>query len=52
MDISSCAPSICKPLTFLFENSLASGEFPDVWEKINIVPVHKKENKQLKFAKN
>ena len=32
-----CAPSICKPLTLLFENCLASGEFPNVWEKSNIV---------------
>ena len=31
----------------LFENCLASGEFPNVWKKRNIVPVHKKGNKQL-----
>ena len=37
-----CAPSICKPLTLLFDNCLASGEFPNVWEKSNIVWVHKK----------
>ena len=28
-----CAPSICKPLTLLFENCLASGEFPNIWKK-------------------
>ena len=38
-----CAPSICKPLTLLFESCLAS----DVWKKSNIVPVHKKGDKQL-----
>ena len=37
-----CSPSICKPLTLLFENYLASGEFLNVWKKSNIVPVHKK----------
>ena len=37
-----CAPSICKPLILLFENCLASGEFPNLWKKSNIVPVHKK----------
>ena len=42
-----CAPSICRPLTLLFENCLASGEFPNVWKKSNIVPVHKKLDKQL-----
>ena len=42
-----CAPSICKPLTLLFENCVRSGEFPNVWKRSNIVPVHKKGNKQL-----
>ena len=37
-----CSPSICKPLTLLFENYLASGEFLNVWKKSNIVSVHKK----------
>ena len=40
-------PSICKPLTLLFENCLTSGEFPNLWKKSNIVPVHKKGDKQL-----
>ena len=44
-----CAPLICKPLTLLFENCLRSGEFPNVWKRSNIVPVHKKgiNNKKL-----
>ena len=42
-----CAPSICNPLTFLFENCLASGEFPNVRKKSNIISVHKKGDKQL-----
>ena len=37
-----CAPTICKPLTLLFENCLTSGSFLNVWKKSNIVPVHKK----------
>ena len=37
-----CASSICKPLTLLFENCLASGEFPNVCKKSKIVPVDKK----------
>ena len=28
-----CTPSICKSLALLFENCLASGEFPNVWKK-------------------
>ena len=31
----------------LFEHCLASGEFPNVWEKSNIVSVHKNGDKQL-----
>ena len=42
-----CAPSICKPLTLLCENCLASGHFPDVLKKSNIVPVQKKRDKQF-----
>ena len=42
-----CAPTIYKPLTLLLENSLASGHFPDAQKKSNIIPVHKKEDKQL-----
>ena len=42
-----CVPSVCKPLTLLFKNCLASRHFPDVWNKSNIVPVHKKGDKQL-----
>ena len=41
-----CAPSICKLLFLLFKNCLASGEFCNVWKKSNIVPVHKKGDKQ------
>ena len=42
-----CVLSICKPLNLLFESCLVYEHFPDVWEKTNIVPVHKKEVKQL-----
>ena len=42
-----CDPSLCKPLTLLFENCLASGEFPNLWKKSNVVPVNKNGNKQL-----
>ena len=36
--------SIAFPLKLLFDSSLEKGIFPIDWKKINIVPVHKKEN--------
>ena len=41
------SPSIVKPLFITFQNCLKSSIFPDDWKKGNIVPVHKKNSKQL-----
>ena len=41
------SPSIIKPLSIIFQNCLKSSTFPDDWKKGNIVPVHKKNSKQL-----
>ena len=42
----SC-PSIIKPLLIIFRNCLKFGTFPVDWKKGNVVPVHKKDNKQI-----
>ena len=39
--------SIARPLSIIFRNSLNSEIFPDNWKIPNIVPTHKKGNKQL-----
>ena len=39
--------SICKPLSIIFRNCLKAGYFPTIWKKANVVPVHKKRNKQV-----
>ena len=39
--------SISKPLSIIFRNYLKAGYFPTVWKKANVVPVHKKGNKQI-----
>ena len=42
--------AICKPLHMIFTSCLETGVFPIHWKKANVVPIHKKESKQL--AKN
>ena len=39
--------SILKPLILLFQNSAKLSYFPDIWKRSNIIPVHKKNDKQL-----
>ena len=39
--------SIVKPLPIIFKNCLLSGSFPNNWKKSNVVPIHKKGDKQL-----
>ena len=38
---------ILKPLKLIFENCLGTRLFPDQWKKANVVPIHKKGDKQL-----
>ena len=35
------------PLKIIFETALKSGIYPDKWKKANVVPVHKKESKNM-----
>ena len=41
------SPPIIKPLSIIFQNCLKSSTFPDDWKKGKLVPVHKKNGKQL-----
>ena len=45
--IKICDRSLLKPLTILFQNSINSSCYPIIWKRSNIIPVHKKNNKQL-----
>ena len=42
-----CGPLITKPLSYLFSNCLRDGVFADDWKKRNVIPAHKKGNKEL-----
>ena len=41
-----CKNSTCMPLELIFNDCLANGIFSFDWKKGNIVPVHKKNDKQ------
>ena len=42
----NCGKSICKPLQLIFSQYIDTGSFPLEWKKANVVPVHKKGDKQ------
>ena len=44
--VKICGPSIYKPLEIVFNQCLETVVFPSEWKKGNIVPIHKKEDKQ------
>ena len=44
--IKICDKSLLEPLIILFKNSAKSSHYPDVWKRSNIIPVHKKNDKQ------
>ena len=41
-----CGNLICKPLELIFKQSMESGSFPSEWKKRNVIPIHKKDDKQ------
>ena len=45
--IKICDESIAYPLKIIFDTALKSGIFPEKWKKANIIPVHKKEKKNI-----
>ena len=45
--INICDKSLLKPLILLFQNSAKLSYYPDIWERSNIIPVHKNNDKQL-----
>ena len=41
-----CGTFVCRPLQIIYKSCLEMGKFPREWKKANIVPVHKKNEKQ------
>ena len=46
--IKICGESILNPFQLLLKSCIESGKFSIEWKKANVVPVHKKNDKQLK----
>ena len=44
--IKICDEVLVKPLSLIFTNCLETCTFPDLWKKSNIIPIHKKNDKQ------
>ena len=45
--VKICDDSICKPLKLILHSCLESGKFSSEWKKANLVPIHKKGEKQI-----
>ena len=45
--IKMCDESLVQPLSLIFKGCIDTGVYPDTWKKFNIVPVHKKGDKQI-----
>ena len=42
-----CDKTLVYPLKLIFRASIQEGVFPDCWKKADVVPIHKKESKNL-----
>ena len=45
--VKLCDDFLVKSFPTIFQNCINSGVFPDSWKKSNIVPIHRKNDKQL-----
>ena len=41
-----CDKAISTPLNIMFKMCLNTGKFPSEWKKVDVVPIHKKDDKQ------
>ena len=46
--IKICDHSIIRPLYLIYERCIESGQYPQAWKRANVLPIHKKESRQLK----
>ena len=46
--IKICDSSLLVPLKMIFHSCMIHGSFPEAWKRANVVPIHKKNSKNLK----
>ena len=46
--IKLCAEGLCPSFTKLINRSFVLGKYPSQWKLANVIPLHKKENRQFK----
>ena len=42
-----CDELLVQPLSLIFRGYIDTGVYPDTWKKSNIIPIHKKGDKQI-----
>ena len=47
LTLNICDEPIWKPLELIFHSCIKHGKFPNEWKMANVVPVHKKSDKQI-----
>ena len=45
--LKMCSNEVSVPLRLIFEKALSSGQYPNLWKRANVQPVHKKNSRQL-----
>ena len=43
-----CDAAIVNPLCLIYKKCLPVGTFTQIWKKVNVLPIHKKESRQIK----
>ena len=46
--IIHCSEGLCKPFTSLINTSFRLGQYPSAWKLANVLPLFKKDDRQLK----
>ena len=45
--IKICNAAVVNPLCLIYKKCLSVGTFSQIWEKANVLPIHKKESRQI-----